>query len=76
MIITESFKVGERNFTRTYSDAGRYVVRDGVEYSEACDPAEFGRTYTEGDIMPEEERDIDALAAKAEAYDILTGVSE
>lgn len=55
MIITEKFKIGERNFIRTYSDAGRYVVRDGAEYSEACDPAEFGRTYTEGDLMPDEE---------------------
>ena len=52
MIVTENFKVGDRNFTRTYSDACRYVVRDGVAYSEACDPAEFGRTYTEGDLMP------------------------
>lgn len=75
MIVTENFKVGERDFVRTYSDAGRYVVRDGIEYSEACDPAEFGRTYTEGDLMPPEERE-DELAAKAEAYDILTGVSE
>lgn len=76
MIVTESFKVGERDFIRTYSNSGRYVVRDGVSYSEACDPAEFGRTYTEGDLMPVEERDMDALAAKAEAFDILTGVSE
>ena len=76
MIVTENFKVGERDFIRTYSDSGRYVVRDGVEYSEACDPAEFGRQYTEGDIMPPEEQDMDALAAKAEAFNILTGVSE
>lgn len=73
MIITENFKVGGRDFIRTYSDAGRYVVRDGIEYTEACDPAEFGRTYIEGDQMPAEESDI---AAKAEAYDILMGVSE
>ena len=52
MIIQEYFLVGERDFIRTYSDANRYVVRDGMEYSEACDPAELGRTYTEGDLMP------------------------
>lgn len=75
MIVTENFKVGERDFIRTYSNSGRYVVRDGVSYSEACDPAEFGRTYTEGDPMPPEEQDMDALTAKAEAFDILTGVS-
>ena len=57
MIRTEHFTVGERDFIRTWSDANRYVVRDGISYSEACDPAEFGRTYTEGDIMdiPEDE---------------------
>jgi hypothetical protein len=75
MIVQEHFDVNGRDFIRTYSDAGRYVVRDGEEYSEACDPAEFGRTYTEGDLMPPEARE-DELAAKAEAYDILTGVSE
>lgn len=52
MIVTENFKVGERDFIRTYSSSGRFVVRDGVEYSEACDPAELGRQYTEGDLMP------------------------
>ena len=75
MIVQEHFDVNGRDFIRTYSDAERYVVRDGVNYSEACDPAEFGRQYTEGELMPEEERG-DELAAKAEAYDILMGVSE
>lgn len=67
MIVTENFKVGERDFVRTYSDAGRYVVRDGVEYGEACDPAEYGRTYTEGDLMPVDDADA------AEILDILLG---
>ncbi len=73
MIVQEHFDVNGRDFIRTSSDANRYVVREGVEYSEACDPAEFGRTYTEGDVMPVDEAD---LADKAEAYDILMGVSE
>lgn len=73
MIIQTHFDVSGRDFIRTVSDAGRYVVRDGVSYEEACDPAEFGRTYTEGDLIPEDET---AIADKAEAYDILTGVSE
>lgn len=78
MIVTENFKVGERDFIRTYSNSGHYVVGgDPVgNYAEACDPAELGRTYTEGDLMPDEERDMEELADKAEAYDILTGVSE
>lgn len=75
MIVQTHFYVNGRDFIRTVSDAGRYVVRDGVSYSEACDPAEFGRVYTEGELMPPEEQDMDALAAKAEAFDILTGVS-
>ena len=74
MIIQEHFDVAGHDFIRTTSDAGRYVVRDGVSYSEACDPAEFGRTYTEGELMPAEERDQSEIEAKAEAYDILTGV--
>jgi len=74
MIKTEQFYIGERLFNRVYSDSGHYVVRDGVEYSEACDPAEFGRTYTEGNLIPDEERT--DIQDKAEAYDILTGVSE
>lgn len=55
MIVQEHFDVSGRDFVRTYSDAGRYVVRDGESYSEACDPAEFGRTYTEGELIPDEE---------------------
>lgn len=51
-IQTEHFDVNGRDFVRTWSDAHRYVVRDGISYDEACDPAEFGRTYTEGDIIP------------------------
>lgn len=70
MIRTEQFYVGERLFNRVYSDAGRYVVRDGVSYSEACDPAEFGRTYTEGDLMPVEEGEAE------EILNIILGVDE
>ena len=73
MIVTEPYELNGRQFVRTYSDANRYVVRDGVAYSEANDPAEFGRTYTEGDLIPETEAN---LADKAEAYDILMGVSK
>lgn len=54
MIKTEIIYIDNRQLTRTYSDEGRYVVRDGVSYDEAVDPAELGRTYTEGDIIPVE----------------------
>lgn len=72
MIVQEHFDVSGRNFVRTYSDAGRYVMRDGVEYSEACDPAEFGRVYTEGELMPPE----DIAAQAEEVLNILMGVRE
>lgn len=63
MIRTESFEINGKQFIRTYSDAGKYVVRDGVSYEEACDPAEFGREYTEGEDMGEisDEEAIDRL---------------
>ena len=70
MIVQEHFDVNGRDFIRTYSDANRFVVRDGVEYSEACDPAEFGRTYTEGNIMPVDEGEAQ------EILDIILGVDE
>ena len=70
-IVKEYFSINEREFVRTFSDAGRYVVRDGIAYDEACDPAEFGRTYIEGDLMPVDEDD--SVQAKAEAFDILIG---
>lgn len=61
MIKTETITVDGRELTRTWSDAGRYVVREGVSYGEAIDPAELGRTYTEGEIMPEDEATAEEL---------------
>ena len=61
MIVQENYTLNGRDFVRTWSDAGRCVVRDGVSYTEANDPAELGRTYTEGDPIPAE--DFDAQAA-------------
>ena len=59
---------------RTYSDAGRYVVRDGIEFDAAIDPAELNRQYTEGDLIPVDEEN--EIAEKAAAYDVLMGVAE
>ena len=71
-IIQEHFEINGVDFIRTYSDAGRYV-HGGVpeaDYEEACDPAEFGRTYTEGGVIPYSDDDY------AEAGKILMGVTE
>lgn len=55
MIRQENSQINEQDFIRTYSDNNRYVVREGISYSEAVDPAEFNRVYTEGDVMLDEE---------------------
>lgn len=56
MLVTESVTFGKREFIHNYSDAGLYIERDGVEYIEAYDPADSGRTYTETDhLIPTEE---------------------
>ena len=68
LIRTESLTIGGKDFTRTYSDAGRYVVRDGISYDEAIDPAELGRTYVEGAPITTDEAE--------ELLNILTGEVE
>lgn len=50
MIQTENITINGRALTRTYSDSGYYIQRDGVQYAEAVDPADSGRTYTETDV--------------------------
>ena len=53
MIKTELIMVDERQLRRTWSDAGFMIERDGAMYSEAVDPAEFNRVYTETDTPVE-----------------------
>ena len=53
MIKTEMIMVDNRQLRRTWSDAGFMIERDGEMYSEAVDPAEFDRVYTETDILIE-----------------------
>ena len=72
MIQTENVTINGRQFTRTWSDANKYVVRDGVSYSEAYDPSELNRTYTEGEDMSADEVNAEA----EELLNILTGESE
>lgn len=75
MIVTENMTINGKTFVKTYSDSGYMVERDGIRYSEAIDPAEYGRKYTETDErIPYD--DLTETEQKAAAYDILTGVSE
>lgn len=68
MIVQEHFEVNGRDFIRTYSDAGLYIVggQPYGKYVEATDPADFNRQYTEGDPIDDDVDD-------AEALDILLG---
>lgn len=49
MIIKENIEIESKAFIKQYSDGGFYIERDGAKYSEAIDPANIERTYTETD---------------------------
>lgn len=72
MIQTETITIGDKQYTRTYSDRGM-MIHGGMpegDYDEAIDPAELGRVYTETDIPIE--GDVEA----EEIVSILTGEAE
>lgn len=71
MIKTENITINDKVFIRTYSDSGRYVIRDNISYSEAIDPIEFNRVYIEGELITDEEEKEEASAAQI--VDILLG---
>lgn len=56
-INTEIVTVRGREYCRTWSDDGKYVVRDGIAYTEAVDPVDSGRVYVEGDVIPTMDED-------------------
>lgn len=71
MIISETIKLNDKNFTKTYSDAGFYIERNGVHYAEAIDNIGSEREYTETSILIETEPDttdekIKKLSAKTD----------
>ena len=57
MIISETVKINDKNFTKVYSDAGFYIERNGVFYVEAVDPLGSGREYVETTMPIETEPD-------------------
>lgn len=72
MIKTETITIGDKQYTRTYSDRGM-MIHGGMpegDYDEAVDPAELGRVYTETDIPIEGETEAE------EIVEILTGEQE
>lgn len=73
MIQTEILTIGDKQYIRTYSDRGM-MIHGGMpeaDYTEAVDPADLGRTYTETDIPIEQDE-----AEAEEIVNILTGGAE
>ena len=49
MIIQTTKEINGVVYEYAYSDSGYMIERDGVRYSEAVDPIDSGRLYTETD---------------------------
>ena len=49
MIIQTTKEINDVVYDCTYSDSGYMIERYGVRYSEAVDPIDSGRLYTETD---------------------------
>lgn len=77
MIVQTTKKINGVMYDYTYSDSGFMIERDGMRYSEAVDPLDSGRVYTETKEHIETGTDeATETELKAQAYDIITGVSE
>ena len=65
MIKKEYYKTLEDGtvLVRTYSDSNHYIIQDGtgIEYSEAIDPENMNRTYTESERAIEDSINSDEL---------------
>ena len=75
MIKIETITINGRTFVRTYSDANRMIKQDGTGavYSEAYDPSDSGRTYTETEEEIATEADSEDYKT---AFEIITGEIE
>lgn len=49
MIVKTTKEINGIEYDYTYSDAGMMIERNGARYSEAIDPLNSGREYTETD---------------------------
>ena len=74
MIIQATKEINGVLYDCTYSDSGYMIERDGVRYSEAIDPLNSGRLYTETDepidVGTKEETVEDYKAAMRKLYPI------
>lgn len=55
MIIEETINIRGVDYIRHYSNSGKYIERDGFCYSEAIDPIDSNRVYTESERDLEED---------------------
>jgi len=67
MVIYETVEINGKTYEHVYSDAGKYLVRDGRQWEDVLNPPNTGRTYTEGELIPETEATAD------EVLDVLLG---
>ena len=73
MIKQELVKIEGKEYLRTKSTAGKYVVHDKQEYSEAIDLPESKFEYTEGDYI---DPDRENAVMYAETREVLEGLYE
>ena len=70
MVKKEYYKTLEDGtvLVRTYSDSNHYIIQDGtgIEYSEAIDPENMNRTYTESEKIIKE----DSITKESELEDM------
>ena len=64
MIVQTTKEINGIVYSYTYSDSGYMIERDGVRYSEAVDPIDSGRLYTE----TEEPAEVGTREATEEDY--------
>lgn len=60
MIVKETAVINGKQFIKTYSDENKHIECNGVKYSEAFDPYEVEKVYTETDISTETEEATEA----------------
>lgn len=72
MIVTEYYRTRSDGvvLNRTYSDAGMMIERDGTLYSEAIDPAELDRQYSETDVPAEADATEEDYLAALERFGV------
>ena len=78
MIVQTTQEINGVVYAYTYSDSGYMIERDGVRYSEAVDPLDSGRTYTETEtpIEPPEMTTEERLQDAETALGIIFGEAE